>query len=194
MKRRELLKLGAVAAATAVIAPTEPAAADVVGSLPPELQGLQAVAEAVLPDSLGPDGRREAVAGFVGWLRDHEAGRYLEHGYGHTRLEKTGPAPSSQYGAQLQALEAAARHLHGKAFASVDLEARRALIGGAFERLKVEALGGRPSGRHVAADLMTHFFSSAEANDLCYEAAILRDSCRSLEDSGERPEPLGEKR
>jgi len=37
---------------------------------------------------------------------------------------------------------------------------------------------------------MSHYFASIEANDLCYEAEIGRDSCRSLLGSGARPEPL----
>jgi hypothetical protein len=55
---------------------------------------------------------------------------------------------------------------------------------------KLEDLPERPEGRHVAADLMAFFFRSSEANDLCYRAAIGRDTCRGLVDSDRAPEQL----
>jgi hypothetical protein len=196
MKRRELLKLGATAAALATtrVAAQESSPAVVPASVPRGLEGLPPVAEAVLPAEIGTAGQKEALEAFLGWIRDHDAGRYLEHGYGHTRVEKSRPAPVDKYPAQLQALETAARARHGKGFGSLDLGARRALLGEAFAALKISALGGRPTGAHVAADLMSHYFSSIEANDLCYEAEIGRDSCRSLKGSEERPEPLAKVR
>jgi hypothetical protein len=47
----------------------------------------------------------------------------------------------------------------------------------------------RPAGRHVVADLMTFYYRSAEATDLCYQAAIHRFECRGLEDSTQPPPP-----
>ena len=187
MKRREVLRLGAAAAAVATSGVN---AQESSGGL----EGLWPVAQAVLPASIGADGHREALAAFTAWIRDHDAGRYLDHGYGHTRVAKTVAAPTASYNAQLQALEAAARRQHGKAFGALDLVARRALIAEAFAALKIDSTEGRPSGKHVAADLMSHYFSSAEANDVCYEAEIGRDSCRALEGSGLRPEPLAKGR
>lgn len=191
MERRDLLKLGAtaaVAAASGLSAQESPSPA--LDFLPRELAGLWPVARAVLPAEIGAAGQQQALAAFVAWIHDHGAGRYLEHGYGHTRVAKSTPAPMEQYGAQLQSLDAAARRLHGKGFGALDLAARRALLVEALAALKVDGLGERPSGRHVATDLMSHYFGSIEANDLCYEAEIGRDSCRSLAGSGERPEPL----
>jgi hypothetical protein len=152
--------------------------------------GLWPVAQAVLPKEIGAAGHKEALVAFMAWIHDHDAGRYLEHGYGHTRIAKSAKAPVDKYPDQLQALEAAAHRQHAKAFGALDLAERRSLITEAFAALKIEGFGERPSGRHVATDLMSHYFSSIEANDLCYEAEIGRDSCRSLAGSGERPEPL----
>ena len=197
MKRRDLLKLGAAAtalAATGVSAQESSAPALAVDFLPRGLEGLGPMAEAVLPAELGASGQREALTAFMAWIRDHEAGRYLEHGYGHTRVAKTAAAPVGKYPTQLQALDAAARRHHGKAFGALDFAARRGLIAAEFVALKIDSVDGPPSGGHVAADLMSHYFSSIEANDLCYEAEIGRDSCRSLEGSSERPEPLARRR
>ncbi len=191
MERRDLLKLGAtaaVAAASGLSAQESPSPG--LEFLPRGLSGLWPVAEAVLPAEIGAAGQKQALAAFVAWIHDHDAGRYLEHGYGHTRVAKSGPAPVETYRAQLQSLGAAARRLHGKGFGALDLAARRALLVEALAALKVDGLGERPSGRHVATDLMSHYFGSIEANDLCYEAEIGRDSCRSLAGSGDRPEPL----
>lgn len=192
-----MLKLGATAAALAATggsAQDLPAPAMAVDFLPRGLESLGTVAEAVLPAELGAGGQGEALTAFMAWIRDHEPGRYLEHGYGRTRVAKTTAAPVDKYPAQLQALDAAAQRQHGKAFAALDLAARRALIAADFGALKIDSMDGPPSGGHVAADLMSHYFSSVEANDLCYEAEIGRDSCRSLEGSSERPEPRAKRR
>jgi hypothetical protein len=191
MRRRDLLKLGATAAVFASSGlSAQESPAPVLDFLPRGLGALWPVAEAVLPTEIGAAGQKQALAAFVTWIHDHDAGRYLEHGYGHTRVAKSTAAPLETYRAQLQALGAAARRKHGKGFGALDLAARRALLVEVFAALKIEELDERPSGRHVATDLMSHYFGSIEANDLCYEAEIGRDSCRSLAGSGERPEPL----
>ena len=193
MKRRDLLKLGATLTLSgprggiAAPAPQTEGAADI---LPTIAKHLWPVAEAVLPASLGASGQTDALAAFMAWLRDHRAGNHLEHGYGHTRVTRTGGAPTREYAAQLRALDAAARRGHNQSFVSLDVATRQTLVAADLHALKIDSLGGRPSGAHVASDLMTHYFSSAEANDLCYEVEIGRDSCRALEGSGERPEPL----
>jgi hypothetical protein len=196
MERRDLLKLGATAAALAAtgVAAQESSRDITLDFLPSGLAVLWPVAQAVLPAEIGTAGQKEALAAFVTWIHEHGAGRYLEPGYGHTRIAKSTAAPLETYRAQLQALEAAARRRHGKGFGALDLAARRALLVEAFAALKIDGLGERPAGRHVATDLMSHYFGSVEANDLCYEAEIGRDSCRSLEGSGERPEPMAKAR
>ena len=193
MKRRDLLKFGATAAVfatTGLSAQESPAPAPNLDFLPRGLGTLWPVAQAVLPKEIGAAGQREALAAFVTWIHDHDAGRYLEHGYGHTRVAKSVAAPVEKYRAQLQLLGAAARRRHRKGFGALDLAARRALLLEAVAAQKIDGLDQRPSGRHVATDLMSHYFGSIEANDLCYEAEIGRDSCRSLAGSGEPPEPL----
>jgi hypothetical protein len=48
-----------------------------------------------------------------------------------------------------------------------------------------------PAGLHVAADLMSLYFASPAAHDRAYEAAIGKDTCRTIENSGRMPTPLG---
>lgn len=197
MRRREALKLGTAAAVLAGAGVSGQEAAPpaiALDFLPRGLEGLWPVAQAVLPGEIGTAGHKAALVAFMAWIHDHGAGRYLEHGYGHTRVEKSSAAPVDKYPAQLRALEDAAQRRHARAFVSLDLGARRALLAEALAALKILALDGRPAGAHVAADLMSHYFSSIEANDLCYEAEIGRDSCRSLKGSEEPPEPLAKAR
>jgi hypothetical protein len=151
---------------------------------------LRAVAAGVLPESLGA--RSDAIAArFLAWTRGYRAGAEMDHGYGRTRLRRTPPSPASSYATQLAALERAARE-RGASFAELAAPARRELIEAALRASGVESLPPRPDGRHVAADLMSFFFHGSEANDLCYGAAIGRDSCRGLEGSWEPPPPLAE--
>jgi hypothetical protein len=153
---------------------------------------LRALAEVVLPASLGPARRAERVDGFQRWLRGYREKAELDHGYGHTELRTTGPSPARGYARQLEALETAAR-AEGKSFGELPRPRQQVLVEFALAEAKLEDLPERPDGRHVAADLMAFFFRSAEANDLCYGAAIGRDECRGLPGSEEKPEPLRER-
>ena len=60
----------------------------------------------------------------------------------------------------------------------------------ALTAAKVDSMPGRPTGRHVVADLMAFYFRSSEANDLAYRARIGRQMCRSLEMTTHRPAPM----
>jgi erythromycin esterase-like protein len=149
---------------------------------------LRAVAEVVLPQELGAPGQDATVTAFAAWLRDYRAGAETDYGYGAPRLRRLPPSPASKYPAQLDALEAAAR-ARGRSFADLGRDDRRALVEAAIAEAKVERLPARPDGGHVATDLLGFFFNSVEANDLCYQAAIGRDQCRTLTGSSERPAP-----
>jgi hypothetical protein len=150
---------------------------------------LLALAEVVLPSELGARGRAAVVDGFVRWIRGYRAGAEMDHGYGFTRLRTTPASPAGGYPAHLNALDRAAR-AHGRAFASLPLDERRAIVERALIDAKIERLLPRPSGSHVAVDLMAFYFNSSDANDLCYRAAIGRDACRGLRGSEEPPEQL----
>jgi hypothetical protein len=151
---------------------------------------LRALADVVLPSTLGPARLDEAVGQFTRWVREYRAGAEMSAGYGVTRIQVVPPDPSARHGEQLQALESAARG-SGAAFDRLDLVARRQLVQAAIAAAGVEAIPRRPDGQHVATDLMSHFFFVAgDGQDWLYNASIKRETCRGLGSSGARPAPL----
>ena len=138
---------------------------------------LRAIADIVLPSAAN---KEAAVRAFTAWIANYKEGADTDHGYGNTRVRPTGPAPSRNYAAQLAALDSAAVATGGASFAGATVEQRRAILEAAITEAKVERLSPRPTGAHIATDLMGHYFSSSVANDLCYRAAIGRDACRGL--------------
>ena len=147
---------------------------------------LRAVAEVVLPGELSAAARLEVVDEFLRWVRGYREGAEMDHGYGFPRLRRLPPHPAARYPAQLAALDRAAGS--GGTFASLEPGRRRALVAAAIDAAKIERLPVRPTGEHVATDLMGFYFYGAAANDLAYGVAIRRDSCRGLPGS-ELPPP-----
>ena len=153
------------------------------------IAALHAIAPTVLPTTLGDQGVRRVTDKFVAWTRGYREGVALTHGYGHPRLQKSGPSPVPGYVAQLAALDAEAKARGGR-WSAVDPETRRALLDAAFVKAGVRSLPPRPLGQHVVADLMAFYFRSSEANDDCYQALINREVCRPIAITTRRPEPL----
>ena len=160
---------------------------------PDAIAMLREIAPTLLPASLGPARIGDTVDRFVAWTRGYRERVPLAHGYGHPRLQKSGPSPVPAYVAQLATLDADARAKGGR-WPTLDVETRRALIDAALKKAGVKALPPRPMGQHVAADLMAFFFRSTEANDLCYGAQIQREVCRPIEVTTKRPAPLAPSR
>jgi len=159
--------------------------------LQPEDPTLQAIAQIVLPAEAD---RAGAVRRFTDWIANYREGADTDHGYGNTRVRPTGPSPSRNYPAQFAALDAAAKTQGATTFAAASVEQRRAILEAAIADAKVERLSARPTGGHIATDLMGHYFGSSEANDLCYNAAINRDACRGLAGSEQPPAPRTSRR
>ena len=151
---------------------------------------LLAIADAVLPTEAD---KKAAVAAFQEWIAGYREGADTDHGYGNTRVRPTGPPPSRNYRAQLDALDAAARARGAESFAAATRDDRRTILEAAITDAKVERLSARPTGAHIATDLMGHYFSSPAATDLCYRAAIGRDACRGLPGSDKPPANLPSK-
>ena len=151
------------------------------------LETLAAIAEVVLPSDAD---RKAAVTAFTRWIENYKEGVDTDHGYGNTRVRKTGPSPARNYPAQIAALDAAARATGAASFATASLEQRRTILEAAIAEAKVERLSARPTGGHVAADLMGHYFNSSDARDLCYRANIGRDACRGLAGSDLPPKSV----
>lgn len=184
MKRRTLLQLAATAFASLGtrigLAQTPPLFGDE--------DRLRAIADVVLPQALGADGRARVVEQFVAWVRAYRPGAETDHGYGFPRLRRTGASPADRYPQQLDALDAAASP--ATSFAAIAADQRARVLESAIAAARIERLPARPDGGHVATDLMAFYFDSIEANDLAYGALIGRDTCRGLPGSENRPAPL----
>jgi hypothetical protein len=150
---------------------------------------LHAIGPTVLPASLGAPAVKAAVDRFVEWTRGYREGVPTSHGYGDPVLTRTKASPVPDYVAQLASLDAAAKR-KGGAFQALDLETRRAVLDEALTAAGVRNIPGRPSGQHVVSDLMASWFRSSAANDQVYRAAILRQTCRPMQMTTRRPEPL----
>jgi len=186
MRRRTLLKW--LASATAVLPFERIRLLAQPRDLTPEsIALLREIAPTVLPTSLGGARTAAVVDTFVAWTRGYREGVALTHGYGHPRLQKSGPSPVPAYLAQLAALEAAAK-AQGARWSTLDLAMRRSLLDASLVKAGVRGLPQRPSGQHVVADLMAFYFRSSEANDDCYHALINREVCRPIAITIRKPE------
>lgn len=152
---------------------------------------LHEIAPTVLPAAIGAARIRETTDKFVAWTRGYREGVALAHGYGHPRLQKSGPSPVPRYVSQLATLDSDAK-ASGQRWSTLDLEARRTLLDAAFVAAGVRTLPQRPMGQHVVADLMAFYFRSTEANNLCYNARIDREVCRPIAITTKRPAPLAD--
>jgi hypothetical protein len=180
MQRRTLIQLLAAGAAWLGFAPAS--LAQPRGLAAADETRLRSLADAVLPAELGP-ARAAVVDDFLRWLRNYREGAEMDHGYGFTRLRQTGPSPAGRYAAQLAAL--------GPSFETLDRAARQQAVHTAIAAARIDRLPARPTGDHVAVDLMAFYFSSPAANDLAYRTAIGRDQCRGLPGSDRRPAKAG---
>ena len=149
---------------------------------------LDALGAAVLPAELGSGQVGQVVAGFRRWIDGYRENAELNHGYGNSRLRFTGPTPATRWTKQLDDLDSAARVAHGVSFAALTVVQRQEIV-----RPLIAAERGIPSspesGAHVALALLGFFYGSPLATDLCYEAAIGKNMCRSLGDSSKHPAP-----
>ena len=163
-----------------------------IGGLPLQMENrdavLTAIAEVVLPAEAD---RKTAVAAFAESIDNYMEGADTDHGYGNTRMRATGPSPARNYHEQIAALDSAARAKGAASFTSTPLADRRTIVEQAIADAKIDRLPPRPTGGHIATDLMGHYFNSAAAEDLCYRAQIARDACRGLDGSEHAPAPLG---
>lgn len=150
------------------------------------LARMTALAGVVLPSALGADGRDRAVADFMDWVRDYRAGAERNHGYGVPDLRTLPPFPVADYAAQLDDLDRRA----GGSFVAAAVAVRQRAVSEAIAAAKVRDLPARPTGAHVATDLMSRYFNTPAANDLAYGRAIGRDACRGLAGSDARPAAL----
>src|SRR5215510_972274 len=148
---------------------------------------LDALADVILPSALGKAGIRRAAAAFREWGVGYRASAELNHGYGTSRLRSTGPTPLTRWTQQLDALDAAARAAHRKPFRELSPADRAALVREALAGQRLDRIPPIGDATHVAVALLSHFYDSSAATDLCYQAQIGRSTCRRLGDSSRKP-------
>ena len=148
---------------------------------------LQAVAEVVLPASeLKSDGVTRVVADFQKWVDDFEPVAEQDHPYLSSSDIVYGPAdPRGRWQAQLEALEIESQKELGKPFRNLSVAERRRAIERAIRAERLDRLPTPAEAPHIAIGVVAFFYSTSEANDICYESAIGRWNCRGL-DSGPR--------
>jgi hypothetical protein len=152
---------------------------------------LLALSAAILPSEIGTDGARRAAESLQKWIAGYRVGAEVNHGYGSARIRTTEADPSTRWALQLRTLDMDARRAHGQGFAGLAVEQRRALVRAQLASDRATTLPGDIVGAsHVALALLGSFYGSAEATDLCYEAAIGRNACRPLAQVTQRPVPL----
>jgi hypothetical protein len=154
-----------------------------------ESQTLAALAGIVLPAaSLGEVGVRRVVEGFRKWLDELEPVAELDHAYISTDEILYGPAdPEPLWTAQLEALELEAEKRHEASFAVIPREEQEALLRRQLSPYPDAALPDPARAPHVALGLLAYFYQTSEANDLCYEKAIEKTTCRGVESGAVEP-------
>ena len=154
-------------------------------ALPQEL--LLAVGVAVLPAELGRGGVERAVRAFSAWIAGYRPGAELLHPYGSADLSATPPSPAVLWRQQLAALDTAARAVHQRPFSALGAGDRQALVRQALSGARLSGMPAPLRAPHIAVALLSHFYASPEATDLCYEAAIRKNQCRPLVNSPREP-------
>lgn len=144
---------------------------------------LMDLAATVLPEALGREKTDAVALQFVSWVQEYHVGAEMQTSYGTTRVRYKPASPAARYLDQL-------KQLASGALAQNSLGARRAKIAEELQTANIRDLPMVPDGGHIVADLMTFYFQSPAANDLAYEAAIGKDQCRTLRNSGAIPVSL----
>ena len=185
--RRTFLKQSAATVAAVSLPSCAPTSEERPDVLVPATLG--AVAEAMLPEELGADGRARAVAAFELWSEGLEPVAEMAHPYLVPETVYTGPDPRPGWAAQLRGLDIESGKRFGAAFAEIGVRERRSLLEAHVRRAGPDL--GRPANAgHVAVALAAHFYASPIATDICYGRAIAKQQCRGLAGAGDEPAPL----
>ena len=151
---------------------------------------LLALAAAILPSELGTEGLARATREFSRWVDEYRGGAELLHPYGSETISYATPLPLVAWRAQLTALDAAARHTHGAGWLSLGVPPRQALVRQALTGQTLRDMPAPQQASHIAVALLSHFYGSADATDLCYRAQIGKNQCRPLVHASRQPLPL----
>ena len=169
------------AASRRILKPGEPAAAPLDDEL------TRALGRALLPSELGAAGIERVVGEFQQWLDRYEVDAELNHGYGTGEIAYTPADPTPRWQAQLEALNAEAQRRSSVSFIELDTDTQGDIIRQHIADDRIDRLPRAYRARHVAVGLLAYFYSTPEATDLCYQAAIGKNNCRPLRKSPDKP-------
>jgi hypothetical protein len=148
---------------------------------------LHALAVAILPGELGATRTRELADRFERWISNFRPGAEQNHGYGTGELQQTPADPWPAWRRQLQSLDTESQQQHSSGFAALNVERRSALVSTQLEAVRTDRLPAPLSASHVALALLGWFYNSPDATDLCYRAAIGKETCRPLNEAPNKP-------
>lgn len=151
---------------------------------------LDAVATAVLPESLGSPAIRAATDRFVAWADGYEPVAEEMHGYGYADVRYLPADPAPAWRAQLQALDLLAQKSARQSFVQLSLERQRAVLTAALRTERGDRLPSPLGARHIALALLSHWSSSPDAWNLALGAQVNPSTCRTLGNATARPLPL----
>lgn len=137
----------------------------------------------MLPSELGAAGAARVARDFQHWIDGYRENAEIVHGYGTSALQFTAPSPRATWAAQLESLRR-------NGFNQQSLERRRATIASALAAEKLDRMPDVAAAPHVALGLLSFYYGSSEAEDLCHDARIGRETCRPLAAQSRRPLPL----
>ncbi|MEO7361890.1 MAG: hypothetical protein ABI120_16280 [Gemmatimonadaceae bacterium] len=141
---------------------------------------LDALSDAVLPETLGVDGRRRATAAFVAWVDGYDPVAEEMHGYGYADIRYLPSDPAPAWRAQLAGLDILARRSRSHGFAELDVAGRRELLATVLRSNRGDRLPAPLSASHVAVALLSHWAASPAAQDLAMGARVTPLTCRTL--------------
>src|SRR5262249_44351952 len=130
------------------------------------------------------------VRDFIDWGAGYRDGAEAVHGYGTSRLRTLGPTPLTRWTGQLADLDARAQSAHQKRFSALTAAEREAIVRAALQGQRLDRMPNVADANHVAIAMLAHFYDSALATDLCYEAQIGKQTCRPLAAQARKPLPL----
>jgi hypothetical protein len=154
---------------------------------------LEALAMIVLPKTvLGNDGIKRVTKQFLDWLDGFEPVSELNHPYYSEEINYGPPDPAPLWGAQLRALDIEAQNRFEQGFLEISEEQQRHILERRLPDNLPQELPFAGNAPHVAIGLIAYFYATSEANDLCLRAKVMRQTCRGLETSPDKPAPFGD--
>ena len=156
---------------------------------------LDALAGAVLPESLGTAGRQKAIDEFVSWVDGFDPAAEEMHGYGYADVRYLPADPAPAWRAQLDALEVLAKRIHGASFAALTVEQQRGLLNIVLRRERGSDRLPAPLGAsHIAVALLSHWASTPSAWDRALGVQVGAMTCRPLDAANRKPLPVVDSR